>query len=240
MNIPYLEIIIGVIALVTLGFMLFFNSKNQDENKIHSKSMIYMIIGYIMLLIVIGAITVSLGDDAFFKHIGATIIISWIVVLLGYYVWAIYFYNVNYGWQEKDWTDYKKKKDRGLDAGEAPERNPHERDSLGLPPGTIRGTISLTILVGGLAVTIKALSYPEQYEGNTLIVDHFEFFKEAFLMVIAFYFGTKGLEALQNKETKKANSTEPTAEDPSVGSERNESTQTTQRAVNFETPDSVG
>ena len=236
----WLEIVIGIIAFVALGAVLYFNSKNKDPNKIHSKSMIYMIIGYVLLLIIIGAFVVLLGDEMFFKHIGATIIISWIVVLLGYLVWAIYFYNVNYGWQEQDWIDYKKKKDLGLTDVKAPDRNPHERDSLGLPPGTIRGAIALTILVGGLAVTIKALSYPEEYEGDTLIIDHFEFFKEAFLMVIAFYFGTKGLEIIQGKEKKETNSSTTQEEDTDETVEENRVITKSQKSVTFETPGSVG
>ena len=134
---------------------------------------------------------------------------------------------------------YKEKKNKGLDTDKAPERNPHERDSLGLPPGTIRGTIALTILVGGLAVTIKALSYSEQYDGDSLIVDHFEFFKEAFLMVIAFYFGTKGLEILQNGESKKSKKPVP-ADDTPAELLQTTGTPATAPSPSFETPGSVG
>jgi hypothetical protein len=101
-----------------------------------------------------------------------------------------------------------------------PERNPFYDQTLGLPPGTVRGTIALTLLVCGVAFVIAALNMKNSVAENTVLVDNFDFFKKAFLMMIAFYFGTKSLEILQGKEGKETKdgaattTTAATATDP--------------------------
>ncbi len=190
--------LVAVIIILT-GVIIFIVSRNKSADAVHWRSIIYMVFGFFTMLLIVGAAIKLFSDENILKHIGAAIIISWIVVLLGYYVWAIYFYNVNFGWQESDWKRNEEKAEHAgvIVTDDEPTENPHGRDSLGLPPGTVRGTIALTVLVTGMAITVSALSFPDRYNGNELIIDHFDFFKQAFLMMIAFYFGTKGLEILQ-------------------------------------------
>ncbi len=217
--------IIGIV-LVIGGYVLFRrilrsevdkNVNDKKSNWVHVRSIVFMILGFVALLFVVGFVINRFSNDvSIFKNIGASLIISWVIFLVGYYVWAIYFYNVNYGWEENDWNEYNRKKDLGLETDKAPEENPHAKDSLGLPPGTIRGTIAITVLIGGLAVTIQAISFPEEYSGNKLIFDHFTFFKEAFLMVIAFYFGTKGLEIIRQNKSESAVATEVSTTQPEM------------------------
>jgi len=137
--------------------------------------------------------------EVFFFNLAASIILSWVLILILYYVWAIYFYNINLGWTDKDWQDHETKI---LVEGtpSEPKANPNLVETLGLPPGTVRGTIALSVIVGGMAMLIASLAMPGRLSQNEFLVDHFEFLKTAFLMVIAFYFGTKSLELLKDKK----------------------------------------
>lgn len=137
--------------------------------------------------------------EMFFFILAAAIIVAWLLMLVLYYVWAIYFYNINRGWTDKDWDDQENKV---MATGSAPEpdANPNAGESMGLPPGTIRGTIALSVVVGGMAMMIASLAMPDRLLQNEFLIDHFEFIKTAFLMVIAFYFGGKTLEAINRKQ----------------------------------------
>jgi len=130
-----------------------------------------------------------------FSTIGIAIIILWIAIMVLYYSWAIYFYNVNMGLTDNDW---QKIEDSGNTNPTVETRvaNPEQGESLGLPAGTVRGTIALSILVGGLALFIASLGRNNVFRENQVLVDYFDFFKSAFLMMIAFYFGGKSLESL--------------------------------------------
>jgi hypothetical protein len=136
--------------------------------------------------------------DSVFFAIAAAIVVSWILILAGYYSWAIYFYNINMGWTDQDWKDQEAKRQANPNEVE-PESNPNNEETLGLPPGTVRGTIALSVLVGGLAMLIASLAMPGKYSQNEFLVDNFEYIKTAFLMVIAFYFGSKSLEMIDRK-----------------------------------------
>ena len=91
-------------------------------------------------------------------------------------------------------NDIKKKHTR--EGVEERTVNTNKDETLGLPPGTIRGTLALTLLMGALAMTISALGMENTLEENTFLVDNFNFLKTAFLMMIAFYFGNKSLEKI--------------------------------------------
>jgi hypothetical protein len=136
-----------------------------------------------------------------YSTIGIGLIIVWIGIMVLYYSWAIYFYNVNMGLTDNDW---KKIEDSGNTDPSVKNRvaNPEKGESLGLPSGTIRGTIALTVLVGGLALFIASLGRNNVLKENQVLVDFFDFFKSAFLMMIAFYFGAKSLELMVSPKQK--------------------------------------
>ncbi|MFN7260196.1 MAG: hypothetical protein ACK5TU_09885 [Cyclobacteriaceae bacterium] len=137
--------------------------------------------------------------ESFFFNLAAAIMVSWLLMLTLYYIWAIYFYNINFGWTDKDWQD-RETKVFVEGSGPEPDGNPNSEETLGLPAGTIRGTIALTVLVIGLAMMIAALGLPGKISQNEFLIDHFEFLKTGFLMVIAFYFGSKSLELLKDRK----------------------------------------
>ena len=96
---------------------------------------------------------------------------------------------------------WKRLKDKESDSAEnAPKDNPHKTESLGLPNGTVRATIAISLMVGGLAMMIASLGMPDRLKTNEFFIDNFEFFKTAFLMMIAFYFGNKSLDFLKDRK----------------------------------------
>src|SRR6266480_44292 len=80
-----------------------------------------------------------------------------------------------------------------------PPGNPYQEDSFGLPPGTIRGILALTALIMFVLVEGVNLHSPASLEGQ------FDGMVTVFEMVVAFYFGSRAVEAL------KATTAEPTS-----------------------------
>jgi hypothetical protein len=130
-----------------------------------------------------------------YKMISMNIILLWIGILVGYFSWVIYFFNINLGLTNEDWAEIRQKTSNGEQV-DYPTRNPHENQTLGLPEGTIRGTLALSLAVGALAMLIASLGMDSKLSTNELFIDTFDFFKTAFLMMIAFYFGNKSLQYL--------------------------------------------
>jgi len=176
------------------------------------KKHIWAAIAFLLTLIVINIglyilATVSDKKPDVFQILAVSIIITWILFLVAYYVWAISFYNINMGWTDEDWhaksgvanaSDDMSKATSVTPATAEPDENPNSGESLGLPPGTVRATIALSLLVAGLSMSIASFSMNNTYPLNSLFIDHFEFFKTGFLMMIAFYFGAKSLDILRN------------------------------------------
>ncbi len=134
-----------------------------------------------------------------YSIMGISLIILWIAVLIAYYAWAIYFYNINLGLTDTDWEKIGASKATDSPLADR-EDNPHNEQTLGLPPGTVRGTIAITLLIGVLAMTIVLFGEGNRLKENEIFIDNFDFFKTAFLMMIAFYFGQKSLEYLLPKK----------------------------------------
>lgn len=158
---------------------------------------------YIGLNIVVTLLISLLNHDKMYYNLSAGIIVSWIIALVVYYFWAIYFYNVNMGWEQKDWDELEKKKagQPGL-LDDEPVVNPNAGETLGLPPGTVRATIALTLLVSALALMLASLELPYKLEQNHMFIDNYDFMKTAFLMMVAFYFGNKSLETFNKSGNK--------------------------------------
>ncbi|MDX9883499.1 MAG: hypothetical protein RBS73_15665 [Prolixibacteraceae bacterium] len=151
-----------------------------------------------------------------YNLIAMGLMLLWIGLLVAYYAWAIYFYNINLGLTNQDWAEIRERKQYIPEGAiEVPSENPHAAQTLGLPPGTLRGTIALTLLVGGIAMAIASLGMDPAVKVDSLVVDNFDFFKTAFLMMIAFYFGNKALEIIGYKSTKALTPGSPSPAAPS-------------------------
>ncbi len=78
-----------------------------------------------------------------------------------------------------------------------PEKNPYEHESLGIPPGTLRGMITLTLLI--VVVVMVSMSLMVQD-----FQDHYESLVDAFQLMISFYFGGKILDRVNTADKEKA------------------------------------
>lgn len=212
-NLPILFTFFVLITVVVLVLMYLAKKGKKiqseiDKNKlVQTKIIVYAGFAIIFLLFISGVLVHAVnGSDKFLINLSITIIISWIVLLITYYAWAIYFYNINMGWSDDKWTRYRNEQEDPTAAPPSPNQNPHKNETLGLPPGTVRGTIALTLLVGALALTIGSFGMDNSAKSNMILVDNFDFYKKAFLMMIAFYFGAKSLEILNSPSSTAKNS----------------------------------
>ncbi len=179
-------------------------SKSIKEKKFLNR----LFIGLMCLveLILLGAIVhiivqfVKNPGDQLYNLTALGLMIIWFGILVAYYAWAVYFYNINLGLTNEDWAEIREKRlhsPEGVD--NVPAENPNINETLGLPTGTVRGSLALTLMVAAMAMTIAALGMDTTVKENTFIVDNFDFIKTAFLMMIAFYFGNKSLELIGYK-----------------------------------------
>ncbi len=76
------------------------------------------------------------------------------------------------------------------------ESNPHLKETMGLPRGTMRGFLTLTLLI--VVVVLVCMS---------LVIDdfrgHFESLIGAFELMLAFYFGSKVMHHVTNSDKRK-------------------------------------
>ncbi|MDN5210957.1 DUF5675 family protein [Fulvivirgaceae bacterium BMA12] len=155
-----------------------------------------------------GSIPVSLFDA-----LAISLILVWFGVLIAYLAWAIHFYNINLGLTNEDWAAIKERinegkarREMGEDVPEEelvePTENPYKDETFGLPPGTIRGTLALSLLLGGFSLLIVSFGHPDVLGSSDIFRENYEFFKTAFLMMIAFYFGSKSLQYIMKPDRK--------------------------------------
>jgi hypothetical protein len=148
-------------------------------------------------------------------RIAFSIIIIWLMIFIPYLAWAVYFYNINLGKTNEEWEAIKRiNSEREEGKEEIIPTNPYGGETFGLPKGTIRGSLAITLMVGALSLFVVAIGHPTVLAENQFFHENFEFFKTAFLMMIAFYFGSKGLEYLQSQQEKK---TKPNDADEDAG-----------------------
>lgn len=208
------EIIVATVIpfalFIAIGFIItqYRKSKTTDEvvkSKLgQTQVILFAAAGIVALLYIAGILVHAFNSGGkFLLNLSATIIVAWIVMLICYYVWAIYFYNINLGWSDDKWRRARDTEEDPSAETDAPNRNPHSEETLGLPPGTVRGTIALTLLVGGLALTVGSFGMETSISSNQVLVDNFDFYKEAFIMMIAFYFGVKSLDILRGNQKQK-------------------------------------
>ncbi len=210
-------IILAFLVIVGVAILLwryYENKANKEVDQIQlnkiAQTQIIIFAGFaiIFLLFVSGLIVHAVnGSGKFLVNLAITIIISWIILLICYYAWALYFYNINMGWSDDRWTRFRQEQEDPTVEPDARNKNPHDEQTLGLPPGTVRGTIALSLLIGALSLTIASFGMENATKPNLILIDNFDFYKKAFLMMIAFYFGTKSLEILQQGDSKSSTTT---------------------------------
>ncbi|MEM6737950.1 MAG: N-acetylmuramoyl-L-alanine amidase [Bacteroidota bacterium] len=184
------------------------NKGSENPNPYYKK--LYRFLNRMSLAVfIIGLIAffyIFIIEQNLFEALAVILIFSWITVFIRYFGWALYFYNINYGWTDQDWKSYKealeaKKEGKYVDKAELkrPNKNPYRSQSFGLPSGTVRGMLAFTLLFGAMSMLLASLGKEGYIDSNSFFWNHFEFFETAFLMMIAFYFGDKSLRYLQSR-----------------------------------------
>ncbi len=182
--------------------------KRASINKKRRNWLFLGLMGLVELVILIPTFSViikicSKPGNELYNLVALLLLLIWFGGLGAYYAWAIYFYNINRGLTNESWAILREEiKYAPENEDKIPKENPNTGETLGLPKGTIRGTLALTLMIGGLAMTIAALGMENRLDENAFLVDNFDFFKTAFLMMIAFYFGNKSLELIGYKSQK--------------------------------------
>ena len=163
---------------------------------------VILILGY---LILVGGLTSVIAffraPEQFFFNLASAIMLSWIITIIIFYIWAMYYFHIHLAVEDEEDEATPNDAAPAVALGNKLLKNPHLGETLGLPKGTIRGTIALSLLIAGLALLIASFEMNQTYNANSLFVDNFEFIKTAFLMVIAFYFGSKSISAISNRNT---------------------------------------
>jgi hypothetical protein len=220
-------------------------TKSKIKNINASKVFMALVIFAFFIISVFGTLQILSDTQCascnVYKAIGFLLIMLWICIFLCYFIWAIYFYNFNLGKTNEEWdkiNEAKNNRTKGLpfdqhDIDEEPKYNPYHEETFGLPSGTVRGMIAFTLLFGAIAMLIVSFGMNNDVQLNSFILDEFEFYKTAFLMMIAFYFGSRSLQYLKsgNKTAGKLGlGTEEENDTKSVDPKVKTSTQTTPAA----------
>ena len=147
------------------------------------------------------------GKENLYTFISLAIIILWFGILIGYLAWAVYFYNINMGLTNEDWDNIAKSRENNLlrtgqeASADEPNKSPYIDQTFGLPPGTVRGAIALTLLFCAVGMMVYSMGQTGNADSQ-FMQNNLEFFKTAFLMMIAFYFGSRSLEMLGDRWKK--------------------------------------
>lgn len=172
----------------------------------------------LIVMLILGLIPLQIGaeETPLFRLLPLVLVFGWLGLLTGYLAWCTHFYNYNFGRSDAFWKKFvarcREAEAEGrtendvYDELAAPRGNPYAAETFGIPSGSVRGSIAMTILVAALGLLISL------FGGAPPSANYFEFFETAFLMVVAFYFGTKGLSILQGERKFVPNAApEPTA-----------------------------
>lgn len=148
-----------------------------------------------------------------YKAIGFGMIMIWVCIFICYFIWAISFYNINKGHNQERRDRIEKAKlnrTKGLpyrkEDIENSEEFPYKYETFGFPNGTVRGMIAFTLLYGAMALLIVSFGVKNDAQSNAVFIDQHDFFKKAFLMMIAFYFGSHSLRNLYPDNSKNTTS----------------------------------
>ncbi len=212
---------LGLICLLLVSLVIYNKTLiKENHRKILNTSLILVLV-LIEVFIVHLIYTITPKDFSFyddvkgiirtsaFQFIPIVLILGWTGLLIGYYAWSIYFYSINFGFTNDEWqrmrlrvSDAQMRKSLGEVVAEAdlqlPNSNPYKEETFGLPPGTVRGTIALSLVVGGFALLIFSMN-PLNKDDSEQYVKLFEFFTQAYIMMIAFYFGSSSLKYFSDK-----------------------------------------
>lgn len=211
------------------------SEKRQSKKKRPSGSLLLfasfvffeVVLFLLMLFLFNSAVTIipmpglQIDDVSIYQVVSIILVLGWVALLIGYFAWCTHFYNYNFGRSEAFWSKFVarvkaaeaegKTENDVYDELAAPRQNPYADQTFGIPPGTVRGSLALTIVVGGLSLLISFFSSDgfREVPAGSILEDYFAFFKDAFLMVVAFYFGTRALDIMEKEKTRRVEAEAP-------------------------------
>lgn len=230
----YLSCILGIVVFVFLyAWQRSIIEKTEPERNPMYNFFFYGIRIIILITLLVGLwgiYTLMMESDcascAVFQAVGMGLVIIWACIFLSYFIWALYYYNINFGLTEEEWDKIKEAKEKKRkgdhyleeDIDDKPLENPYKDETFGLPPGTVRGMIAFTLLFGALAMLVVSIGMSNEISPNSLFYDQYDFFKTAFLMMIAFYFGTRSLQYLKSNHIQETTAApkEPQSANPAT------------------------
>lgn len=202
---------LGIIYWIVISYFKEKDVKNSYYvNKYHDVFFKGTIIFAILLvsISITYSILMYLEQKNIFAIVGLLMLVTWLAVFMIYFVWAVYYYNINFGISDGEWAEIAEAKRQGRDLEHEsfatkirePKYNPYRSQTFGLPPGTVRGMIAFTLLFGGISLLVASMGTEEiNPELMQLRIQQFEFFETAFLMMIAFYFGDRSLKYFRDR-----------------------------------------
>lgn len=225
----WLLLLAGLVSLTLIGLVAYNKSLIKENNRKILNISLILVLVLIEVFIIHLIYTITPKDFSFydnanqiirpsaFQFIPIVLILGWTGLLIGYYAWAIYFYSINFGFTNEEWqrmrlrvSDAHMRKSLGETVEptelQLPNSNPYKDETFGLPPGTVRGTIALSLVVGGFALLIFSMN-PTNKENSEQFVKLFEFFTQAYIMMIAFYFGSSSLKYFAEKSKNEIDTT---------------------------------
>lgn len=220
------------LGIIYWSIISFYKDKDVKNSYYVNKYHDIFFKGTIIFAILLVTISISysvlmyLEQKNIFAIVGLLMLVTWLAVFMIYFVWAVYYYNINFGISDGEWAEIAEAKRQGRDLEDEslatkirePKYNPYRSQTFGLPPGTVRGMIAFTLLFGGISLLVASMGTEEiNPQLMQLRIQQFEFFETAFLMMIAFYFGDRSLKYFRER-WKNPNQTTTNQEPSKTGS----------------------
>ena len=127
--------------------------------------------------------------------VSAWLSLAWFVIIIAFLMYLFVRFHWYGGLRRKryllivDWVNNDESISPDQKSQHYPQ-NPYKDETFGLPRGTIRATLTLTLLFLNIALFFISVYAPP----SNIFANRVEFMATAFLMMIAFYFGTKAVD----------------------------------------------
>lgn len=127
--------------------------------------------------------------------VSAWLSLVWFIIIIAFLMYLFVRFHWYGGLRRKryllivDWVNNDESISPDQKAHHYPQ-NPYKDETFGLPRGTIRATLTLTLLFLNIALFFISVYAPP----SSIFANRVEFMATAFLMMIAFYFGTKAVD----------------------------------------------
>ena len=139
------------------------------------------------------------------RRISIAVVVVWFLFMLTAVFWAVRRFHFTGGLPRKKYEQLVEAVDEDdtiplyLKEEHYPQ-NPYKDETFGLPKGTIRGFLTLTLLIINCLILYIGVYAPPTADFD----DRVGYMQDAFLVMIAFYFGSKAADLLQNQRQRRS------------------------------------